>query len=206
MTPYYKHDGITIYCADNREVFPMLGKFDLLLTDPPYGLADKLHGGSWGKKFEGKDKDWDAAPPTDLLLASAISACEHQIIWGGNYVRVRPSRCWLSWFKPDAPPTMGHFELAWTSFDQNTRQISCSIASTNKERIGHPTQKPLRVMLWCLCIAGESVRTILDPWMGSGTTLVAAKLRGLEATGIEISEDYCKLAVERLRQGVLVPA
>ena len=86
--------------------------------------------------------------------------------------------------------------------DRNSKQISHSISATNAERCGHPTQKPLAVMKWCLSLVDEAT-TVVDPFMGSGTTLVAAKQAGMRAVGIEINEEYCQKAVERLRQGVL---
>jgi site-specific DNA-methyltransferase (adenine-specific) len=115
-----------------------------------------------------------------------------------------PTRGWLSWYKPDAPPSLSHFELAWTSIDRTSRQISQSIAATNEERIGHPTQKPLRVMKWCLGFL-PNAETILDPFMGSGTTGVAAVQMGRRFIGIEREPKYFDIACKRIedaqRQG-----
>lgn len=204
-TPYYESEGITIYCADNARVLPSLPPCDLLLTDPPFGIGFAAKPTIGQRKRGQACESWDDAPAEEWTLLLARKLCERQIIWGGNYFGMPRSRCWLSWYKPDAPPSMGNVEYAWTNLDQNSRQIEQSIAATNGERIGHPTQKPLRVMGWAIQQAGE-VKTILDPWMGSGTTLVAAKLAGVRAIGIETNEEYCKLAVRRLAQGVLWPA
>lgn len=144
--PYYEEPGITIYCGDCRTILPELPQFDLVLTDPPYGI--QINGGTWGIADHPEYQEWDAATIPDL--PSILNKGKIQVCWGGNYYPLPPSRCWLSWFKPDAVPTMANFELAWTNRDQNSKQISCSIASTNAERIGHPTQKPVRVMLWCI--------------------------------------------------------
>lgn len=203
MTPYYDADGITIYCADNRDVLPTLGMFDLLLTDPPYGLRDKLQGGTWGKSFEGDYQDWDAATPTVETVETVLAVTRSQIIWGGNYFRLPLSRGWLVWNKPERGLTMADAELAWTSFDSNIRTFDSS-RNPDGKRV-HPTQKPLDLFVWCIGQVPQA-KSLIDPWLGSGTSLVAAKLRGLRATGIEINEDYCKLAVERLRQGVLIAA
>ena len=205
VTPYYEENGITIYCADNAQVLPMLPPCDLLLTDPPFGIGFAAQPTKWQRRAGKVAQSWDDAPPEEWTLLLARKLCERQIIWGGNYFGLPASRCWLSWYKPDAPPSMGNVEYAWTNLDQNSRQIEQSISATNGERVGHPTQKPLRVMGWAIQQAGE-VKTILDPWMGSGTTLVAAKLAGVRAIGIEANETYCKLAVARLAQGVLWPA
>jgi DNA modification methylase len=201
IQPFYDEDGITIYCGDNRRILPMIDAQDLLLTDPPYGL--NLGNDLWDTQ-RGKlaKSDWDANTAEEWTMLLARRLCQKQIIWGGNYYVLPVSRCWLSWYKPDAPPSMGNVEYAWTNLDQNSRQIEQSVAATNGERVGHPTQKPLRVINWALQLAGE-VRTMLDPWMGSGTSLVAAKLAGMRAIGIEVNETYCKLAVKRLAQGVL---
>lgn len=202
VTPYYDEDGITIYCADNADVLPHLQECDLLLTDPPYGIGFAAQPTKWQRRAGKTAQSWDDQPANLEMLAHARSLCGKQIIWGGNYFGLPAHRCCLSWYKPDAPPSMGNVEYAWTNLDQNSRQIEQSISATNAERVGHPTQKPLRVMGWSIQQAGE-VRTILDPWMGSGTSLVAAKLAGLRAIGIEANETYCKLAVARLAQGVL---
>ena len=204
-TPYYEADGITIYCADNARVLPLLEACDLLLTDPPFGIGFAAQPTKWQRRAGKTAEEWDNAPAEDWTLLLSRKLCGKQIIWGGNYFGLPASRCWLSWYKPDASPSMGNVEYAWTNLDQNSRQIEQSISATIGERVGHPTQKPLRVMGWALQQAGE-VKTILDPWMGSGTSLVAAKLAGVRAIGIEANETYCKLAVARLAQGVLWPA
>ncbi len=128
------------------------------------------------------------------------------IIWGGNYYELPLSRCWLSWCKPDAPPSMGNVELAWTNLNDNSRYLIHSIRATNKERVGHPTQKPLRVMRWSLMIPDLPPGSLIcDAFAGSGTTLVAAKEQGHSAIGIEISEAYCEIAAKRLEACVMLP-
>jgi site-specific DNA-methyltransferase (adenine-specific) len=196
LKPYYEQDGIVIYHGDCREVLPDVSmEMDLVLTDPPYGILD--NGGKWGRKSELK---WDSSTFGNIDLI--MSAAANQIIWGGNYYSLPPSRGWLVWYKRDSVPSAADVELAWTSFDMNARLIDQTIAATNAERVGHPTQKPLRVMRWCLGLAGDA-RSVIDPFMGSGTTLVAAKSEGRRATGIEINEAYCEMAAKRLSQGTL---
>lgn len=197
MTPYYSHGGITIFHGDCREILPTLPVADLLLTDPPYGLGKRLAGGTWGADSGGHP--WDQFVPD---LAQALASCRSAIVWGGNYFTLPPSRCWLVWRKPDAVRTMADVDLAWTSFDRPSRFFSYSIAATNGERNGHPTQKPHALMSWCIGQA-DNPATILDPFMGSGTTLVAAKNLGRRAIGIEIEEKYCEISARRLSQEVL---
>lgn len=186
-----------LYLGDCLEILPSLPKVDAVITDPPYG------GGYAANPIVGKGKtqsnhsamSWDDAPVVGIELVIAAGAVA--IIWGGNYYPLPPSRGWLTWFKPDAPPSMAHFEMAWTNLDKNARQISQTIAATNSERIGHPTQKPLAVMRKSIEYAGNP-QTILDPYMGSGTTGVAALMAGRKFIGIELNPAYFKIACERI--------
>ncbi len=191
-----------LYLGDCREILPTLGKVDAVVTDPPYGIDFAAQPTKWQRRAGQKPESWDALPVDglwDILARSKI-----QVVWGGNYYLLPPSRGWLSWFKPDAPPSMGSFELAWTNLDQNPRQISCSIGATNAEREGHPTQKPLAVMLFTLRQTGEA-HTTLDPFMGSGTTGVACANLGRKFIGIEIEPKYFDIACRRIDQAYKQP-
>ena len=184
--------GQRLLLGDCREVIGGLD-FMAIVTDPPYGLAEKLQGGTWGKKFSGADYDWDASAPDGFFLRKGTPA----IVWGGNYMALPPSRCWLVWYKRDAVRTMADCELAWTNFDANARLFDWTIAATNSERVGHPTQKPVALMEWCLGFLPDAV-TILDPFMGSGTTLVACQRLGRQGTGIELDPEYFDIACRRV--------
>jgi site-specific DNA-methyltransferase (adenine-specific) len=200
MEPYYSKDGITIYNADCRKVLPFLDRFDLLLTDPPYGLGDRMKGGTWGnsEKYDVM-RTWDQETPPPYVISAMVDQADKAIVWGGNYFDLATSRCYLIWDKCNAVPTMASAELAWTNFDMPVKTFRGKVGvHTN----GHPTQKPLELFNWCISLV-PGVQTILDPYIGSGTTLVAAKLAGLKAVGIEISEKYCEIAANRLAQGVL---
>jgi site-specific DNA-methyltransferase (adenine-specific) len=203
MKPYYEDDSVTIYLGDCRELLsanPTAGLWgDVLVTDPPYGINFAGQPTKWQRRAGQAPETWDdrAFGDVDALLAEVTWAC----IWGGNYYTLPPSRGWLAWIKPDAPPSMGTVEFAWTNLDRNARHIVHSIGATNAERVGHPTQKPLAVMRWT--VAGMPDGTILDPFMGSGTTLRAAKDLGRKAIGIEIEERYCEIAARRCSQEVL---
>lgn len=204
MKPYFEEDGMVIYHADCRDVLPSLPSVGLVLTDPPYGIKTGVvtdRPTKWQRRAGAQTETWDERVDVDLL--HAIDDLNSEIImWGGNYYFLPACRGWLSWFKPDAPPSMAQFELAWRSVQCNAKQIKCSIAETNAERCGHPTQKPLKVMKWSIQ-QSASTELILDPFMGSGTTLRAAKDLGRKAIGIEIEEKYCEIAANRLRQSVL---
>jgi site-specific DNA-methyltransferase (adenine-specific) len=182
-------DDVTLHLGDCRDVLPTLGKVDAVVTDPPFGIFK--HGGKWGRKA---DLLWDQEAP-DLSACFAVSA--RQIIWGGNYFGLPPSRGWLVWWKRDSVPSAADVELAWTSEDMNARLIDQTIAATNAERAGHPTQKPLAVMRWSLGFLPEA-QTILDPFMGSGTTGVACVQLGRKFIGIELDPGYFDIACRRI--------
>lgn len=209
FAPYYQDEAVTIYNVDCRKVLPFLERFDLLLTDPPYGIADKWVGGAGGKSSwripATETHGWDKSPSESLMPFVAL--CGSAIVWGGNYYDMPASRCWLLWDKKQNDEwTTGQAELAWTNLDRTVRVFRMAQCEAHaKAQMGvkiHPSQKPLGLMKWCLKWTPEAA-TVLDPFMGSGTTLVAAKLEGRKAVGIEISEKYCEAAANRLRQGVL---
>lgn len=202
MRPYYERSGVTIYHGDCREVLPVIAPVDLLLTDPPYGIGFAAEPTKWRRRAGALAEAWDDQPVAQDLLALAIGLARQAIVWGGNHYSLPPSRCWLAWVKPDAPPSMGNAEFAWTNLDRCPRHIIHSISATNAERLGHPTQKPLAVIAWCMAMASDA-RTLLDPFAGTGTTLRAAKDQGRRAIGIEICEAYCEIAAKRMEQEVL---
>jgi len=139
LVPYYDAGGITIYHGDSRKILPMLGRFDLLMTDPPYGIGFAAQPTTGGRKRGQKKEQWDDEAIEEWVLHQAMARADKRVIWGGNYYNLPAARFILSWYKPDAPPSMGNVEYAWTNLDQNSRQISRSIAATNPERLGHPT-------------------------------------------------------------------
>ena len=187
--------------GDCLTVLPGLPKVDAVITDPPYGLGSKMQGGTWGAKNK-EMMQWDRAADIGFVFP-LLALSPVVVVWGGNYYPLPPSRGWLSWFKPDAPPSMGNFELAWTSIDQCARQISQSIAATNAERVGHPTQKPIRVMEWTIKTARVPKGAIvLDPFMGSGTTGVPCVNLGRKFIGIEIEEKYFDIACKRIEKAI----
>lgn len=202
MRPYYEDGTITIYHGDSREIVHYLDSFDLLLTDPPYGIGFAKQP-TRGQRLAGmKPKEWDDSVIGIDFINIAISKAVKSVIWGGNYYHLPASRCVLSWFKPDSPPSMGNVEYAWTNLDQNSRAISHSISATNKERLGHPTQKPLRVMSFSLKQAGV-IASVLDPFMGSGTVARACKDNGIKCVSIDLDERYCEMSAIRMSQSIL---
>ena len=203
MTQRVEHIGdATLYLGDCREILPTLGKVDAVVTDPPYGIGFAAQPTKWQRRAGHAPESWDDI--TVDGLADILAHARTQVVWGGNYYPMTPSRGWLTWFKPDAPPSMASVELAWTNRDVNARQIACSIGATNAERVGHPTQKPLAVMLWTLAQI-EDCETILDPFMGSGTTGVACAKLGRKFIGIEIEPKYFDIACKRIDEAYRQP-
>lgn len=202
FAPYYDHNGIVIYNADCRQVLPFLPKFDLCLTDPPYGIdAGNMNLGVYASSRLERS-DWDKERPSIDVVMSMVGLCDKAIVWGGNYFELPPSRNYLVWDKTSEMQgrSFAEAELAWCSWDSVVRIYRYSPTQMKKV---HKTQKPIELMQWCIGLAGESVQTVFDPYCGSGTSLVAAKLEGRRAVGIEISERYCEAAANRLSQEVL---
>ena len=192
----------TLYCADCMEILPTLGKVDAVITDPPYGLGDMLHGGKgeWSEHFKSAP-DWDKEK-TDQNFISSLSCNDVSIIWGGNYYYLPPARCWLLWDKMQEHSS-GHAEMAWTNLDKPIRTFRFSRAQLASEGKQHPTQKPVSLMRWCLRFT--DAQTILDPFMGSGTTGVAAIEMGRKFIGIEKEPKYFDIACKRIEEATKRP-
>ena len=189
-------------CLEVMKSFPDKS-VDLVLTDPPYGLGRKLHdGGTWAiNPIYDAMIEWDDHPMEQEYINEIFRISKNQIIWGGHLYTLPISRCWLSWIKRESMPTLGDFELAWTSFDKVSK---CWNERRNPDgKREHPTQKPISLMKWCIDSYTTETDLILDCFAGSGSILVAAKQLGRKYIGIEISEKYCKIAEDRLRQEVL---
>lgn len=197
-------------CLEIMKSFPD-NHFSAVVTDPPYGI-NFINGGGRSAKAGWRDfrdnGDWDKYRPSREVFDEIFRIGEKVVIWGGNYFTdyLPPSRGWLAWHKPDSAPSMASIELAWTNQDANARMISHTIAATNAERIGHPTQKPLRVMKWCLDVLKVPVgATVFDPFMGSGTTGVACIKMGRNFIGCEINPAYLAIATKRIQDAAAQP-
>jgi DNA modification methylase len=209
LIPYYKDELVTIYNADAIELLPTLNA-DVIITDPPYGIKyspSQNSNKSWGKKtFAGKvvirgdDKEFD---PTNLLRFPTL------VLFGANYFanKLPPSSKWIVWDKRVGLPSndFADCELIYMSGAGVARIFAhrwsgaLRDSEKNDPRV-HPTQKPVVLMKWLI---EQTSGKILDPYMGSGTTLVAAKSLGRESIGIEIEERYCEIAATRCSQGIL---
>lgn len=229
MTPYYDRDGITIYCGDCLEVMPGLdGTFDAVITDPPYGIGyesnwkTQLDGtsreteNSFGDDKVNTDwlvpafeliKDvgfvyvftrWDVI---NLLTAAMVDAkfkVVQRLVWNKLHWKMGDLHYYGSQLEDIVFCVKGRPNLQWEKRQGNLYNFSSFYLPEGQ--VNHPTQKPVALIKSFILDAVDSLGAIIDPFMGSGTTLVAAQNEGRRAVGIEISEDYCKIAVERLRQ------
>jgi site-specific DNA-methyltransferase (adenine-specific) len=187
IDPYYSENGIEIYCGRCEDIVPELDrKFGVLLTDPPYGIGAWSHtGGNSITEAEAKEvNEWDVAP-TPETFSMLLGSAKYSIIWGGNYFDLGRFRSPLIWDKGQRGMHFADGELAWTNFDFGTLRIfnlHVAAAGTKGKRY-HPTQKPVALMKWSLSFLKPDVLSlgILDSYMGSGSTLRAAKDLGLPA-------------------------
>ncbi|CAB4127516.1 DNA methylase N-4/N-6 [uncultured Caudovirales phage] len=201
----------TLYLGDCMEVLPTLGRFDAVITDPPYGISvdremANKSGTQYGKAAAPKGNyfasGWDDKPMSYDMAQMLVDKSSEAIFWGGNYYGMPPSSCWLVWDKKNGTNNFADCELAWTNIEKPVRKIEWMwngmLRQGGEERNGHPTQKPLAVMVFSIeqCIGNP--QTILDPFMGSGTTGVAAIQLGRSFTGIEREPKYFDIACERI--------
>jgi site-specific DNA-methyltransferase (adenine-specific) len=210
IIPYYEEPGITIYCADCRDVIPQLEPVGLILTDPQYGIDHPTDYKTRGRENLAACSDYQKVHDDDKPFDPSHLPKIPMILWGANYYtdKLPVSSGWLVWDK-GRPPDLDQatVELAWTNFVKGARifhYLWHGMIRAGDEKMVHPTQKPVALMKWCLNLKWTPPGTVLDPYMGSGPVIRAAKDLGRKAIGIEIEEKYCEIAVERLRQGVLI--
>lgn len=219
MRPYYEHSGVTIYHGDCREILPHLSEVDAVITDPPYGMKDRsdrstrlggggLHSGALRRKH------WDAIIGDDEPFDPSLWLAYPKVVLLGAVhfsSRLPDSRAWLVWDKREGTSSDDNADcdFAWTNLHGPARLYSqlwrglCRRGDENGMALEHPHQKPLALMHWILkrCDLADG-DVALDPYCGSGTTLLAAKQQGVHAIGIEIEERYCEIAAKRLAQEV----
>lgn len=206
-----EHIGLaTLILGDCREVLPTIATHDAIVTDPPYGIgkdgqdeSSGVHGGRKAYDFLG----WDASRPSPDTFAKVLAAGTQHVIWGGNYFAdLLPAKGkWLVWDKGQRI-NQSDGELAWTSKDGALRIFTLNRVAILTDGAEHPTQKPVEIMRWSI-LQLDDPRSIIDPFMGSGSTGVAATGMRRKFTGIEIEETYFDIACRRIedaqRQGDL---
>jgi len=215
VMPTYQDDLVTIYNMDCLTVMPALRTLKdlaIIITDPPYGINADQKRGDTGRNKHILQRDyhygnWDSQKIDDVYFYMMKFVSREQIIFGGNYYGdvLGSTKSWIVWDKENGDNYYADCELAWTSFDRAVRKIKhkwhgfLQQNMKEKEYREHPTQKPLPVMREIIENYTTQADIILDPFMGSGTTLVAAKTLGRKAIGIEIDPKYCEIAIKRLQ-------
>ncbi len=208
IKPYFEAENGRLYCGDCLEILPELEIVDLILTDPPYGIEDKISKGG-GSHTKSSVKFHQRYSETNQTLDQPISdrhfdiiniSSKNQIIFGGNYYALQPCRGFIVWDKPEMRiPTMSDCEYAWTSFDRPAKIFR---VSRGPEIRAHPTQKPVGLFVQILKKYAKQNQTILDCFAGSGTTALACERlpeMGLKWTLIEKEERYCEIAAKRIQ-------
>ena len=192
MSAFYNMD-----CMEGMKQFPDKF-FELAIVDPPYGIGDKFKGGANGKMNfnEIVNKAWDSAPSAEYFK-ELFRVSKNQIIWGGNYFDLPPTRCFITWDKEISENfTLAMAELAWTSFDKLAKIFRLSVPKDGLKI--HPTQKPVALYKWLLTNYAKQGDKILDTHAGSASSLIACRDMGFEYVGYEIDTDYYNAATKRL--------
>ena len=204
-----------LHLGDCRDLLPTLGKVDAVVTDWPYGIGEAA-GKNASRSNIAPAKDygndqWDDDPIDNDLVSLVMDAGQWNILFGGNYYALPATSCWLVWDKENGTNDFADCELAWTNLPKAVPRIrymwNGMLRANGEARGDHPTQKPIGVMRWAINHLPEPNETILDPFMGSGTTGVAAVQMGRKFIGVEREQKYFDIACKRIedaqRQGDL---
>jgi DNA modification methylase len=210
-------DDVTLYQGDCRDILPTLGKVDAVVTDPPYGINAANGAAAGGTDASGRykrkprqyDGAWDDERASEVAIRLCLKRSSDQIFWGGNFFSdlLPVGGRWLVWDKLNSMPSFSDAELAWTSVVGSSvkkfTQCASGLAANRDGRV-HPTQKPVALMSWCLGFLPDA-QTILDPFMGSGTTGVACVQLGRKFIGIELDPGYFDIACKRIENELRRP-
>ena len=191
-----------LWHGDCREVLPLMTKCHLILTDPPYGIgADRTRNTPKDGWVDYGHEGWDKERPSPWLFGLMLEKAAECIVWGGNYFTdlLPPSMRWLVWDKGQTDFSLADCEFAWSSEQGASGRLMLPRSEALKDGKEHPTQKPMRLMVWCL-EKHPKAQTVCDPFMGTGTTGVACIQRGLSFVGIERERAYFDIACRRIEQ------
>ena len=213
MSPYYEQDGITIYCGDCMDFLPSMtdNSAALVHTDPPFGVGNfvQTDGRIFGRgKNRGKAVEWNGSTPDACVFDHIRRIGVHRIIWGANFFNCfEESGGAIVWIKKQNVPNFSKADIASCTHYKKTETVTIpwrNFEVAHQAESDHPCERPVELYLWALdYLPPATTGLVLDPFMGSGTTLVAAKRLGRPAIGIEIEERYCETAANRLAQGAL---
>jgi DNA modification methylase len=185
-------------------------KADMVFTDPPYGInvgnQSQGKGGGIAKKIDYGVNDWDKQIPYDAINLS-LAICDNVILWGANYYadKLPPSSCWIVWDKDNGDTDFADCELAWTSYSKSVKKFKWKWMGMiqedmkNKEKRVHPTQKPVALASWAFN-EFKAGNNILDLFLGSGSTMVAAHQLNRKCYGMELDPKYCQVILDRMHK------
>jgi site-specific DNA-methyltransferase (adenine-specific) len=180
--------------------------FDLAIVDPPYGIHDKLFNGAGFLKDSPqrkryKEKQWDKKTPDKEYFIELNRVSKNQIIWGGNYFDLKPTRGIISWIKPQMKnhPNFSQWEMAWTTFDKPAKVVEYNTAFVEDGKTFHPTQKPIALYKWLLQNYAKQGDKILDTHLGSGSSRIAAFEMGFDFTAFELDKEYFEAQEKRYK-------
>ena len=196
---HHRAGNILLLNADCMEVMKHIkdNEFELSCVDPPYGIGvTTMNMGGRKTVAPNKNKLWDSETPSDEYFIELQRVSSNQIIWGGNYFKLPPTRCWLIWDKGETMcgRDFAEAEMAWTSLDKVVRFFK---KNPNQPNRFHPTQKPVKLYDWLLANYAKPGQRILDTHLGSGSSAIAAHYFGCDFVGCELDEDYFKAASDR---------
>lgn len=203
MKPYYSDESVTIYHADAEIICSSsLPKIDLVLTDPPFGVGNfvQITG-----NVRGEEVFWNDSPPDAKIFNRMREISSNQIIWGANYFNCFDSNGGaIIWVKNQPMPNFSKADIASCSFHKKVEIFTHTWTNfVNTKQTPHPCERPVALYAWCLATYSKPGEMILDPYMGSGSVLRAAKNVGCRAIGIEADERWCEVAANRMSQGSL---
>lgn len=205
-------DNVTLYCGDSADVLPMVKRahgVDAVVTDPPYGIGADRHRGSQKDGWTDHDmaEGWDTKRPDEKLIRAILALRVPTVVWGGNYFidwlasgTGGQQNKWLVWDKGQEDFSLADAELAWCSFEGAIRRVTVSRGHALQDGKEHPTQKSLKVMQWCIQQLPGEAKVVLDPFMGSGTTGVAAVSLGRGFVGVEREPHYFEVSLRRIKK------
>jgi len=206
-------DRITLHNGDCLDVLRSLpdNSFELAIVDPPYGLdfgnfnrTNKDANGNRRKANKYIQSDWDKEIPSQEYFDELFRVSKHQIIWGGNYFNLPPTKSFIFWYKHQPVDNFSDGEFAWTSFNKVAKCFDYPYygnINSEKDRI-HSTQKPVALYAWLLNNYAEKGWKILDTHLGSASSAIAAHKLGFEFVGIELNEEYFAKATKRVREHI----
>jgi len=209
--PCYRLPFLSLFHADCMDIMKQYPDkyFDLAIVDPPYGIRNMNAGGrginGWN---DWSGKEWDNAIPAPEYFEQLFRVSKNQIIWGGNYFHLEPTKCWIIWDKGQRDFSLADGEMAWTSFDKAMRIFELSRGTANAEDKIHPTQKPVKLYSWELSKFATEGMKILDTHFGSGSIALAIDKANrldkmnLHLTACEIDKEYIEKAIKRISESI----